>query len=98
MDPAQPNTESSDSESLARSRIGTKPQVGGGIAVFLGILLFVFTPPARAGMPDIHRMVIIFIAFGVFLITVGTSPDGITRAKTFTSTRSASPRPYKEQN
>ncbi len=72
MDPDQPDTEDSDSESLARSRIGTKPQVGGGIAVLLGILLFVFTPPGQPGMPDIHRMAAIFIAFGVFLITVGT--------------------------
>jgi hypothetical protein len=40
--------------------------------VFIGILLLVFVPAAQPGMPDIHRMAIIFIAIGTFLIAVGT--------------------------
>jgi uncharacterized membrane protein YczE len=72
MDPEEPYTEESASESLARSRLGRKPQVGGGLAVFIGILLLVFVPAAQPGMPDIHRMAIIFIVIGTFLIAVGT--------------------------
>ena len=70
--PEDPYAEDSESESLARSRLGRNSQVGGGLAVFIGILLLVFVPPAPHGMPDLHRMATVFIAIGTFLIAVGT--------------------------
>jgi hypothetical protein len=39
----------SEDLNLTRSRLGRKPQVGGGIAIFIGILLLVMTPPAAPG-------------------------------------------------
>ena len=71
-DPGELDTEESDSEHLTRSRLGRKPQVGGGLAVFIGILLLVFFPSAQPGTPDIHKMALIFIGIGIFLIAAGT--------------------------
>lgn len=66
-------TEESDSARLARSRLGRKPQVGGGIAVFLGILLLVFLPPQPHGSPlNPHQLAIVLIVIGVLLLAVGT--------------------------
>jgi len=66
-------SEESDSDRLARSRLGRKPQVGGGISVFLGVLLLVFLPSASPGSGlDLHQMAKVFIVIGVFLIVVGT--------------------------
>jgi hypothetical protein len=63
----------SESLKLAKSRLGRRPQIGGGLAVFLGVLLLVATPPAPPGAPvDVHQMAIISIVVGVFLIAVGT--------------------------
>jgi hypothetical protein len=64
-----------ESENLkeAKSRLGRRSQIGGGLAVFLGVLLFLATPPAPPGAPvDIHKMAMLFIAVGIFGIAVGT--------------------------
>jgi hypothetical protein len=72
MDRGDPDTEESDSERLARSRLGWKAQVGGGLAVFIGILLLAFVPAVPAGKPDIHQMAKIFIGIGLLLFAVGS--------------------------
>ena len=72
MDRDDPDTEESDSERLARSRLGRNAQVGGGIAAFIGILLHVFVPAVPAGKPDVNQMAKIFIGIGLSLIAVGT--------------------------
>ena len=72
MDRNDPDTEESDREKLARSRLGRKPQVGGAIAVFLGFLLLIFIPAVPAAKPDIHQMAGVFIGIGILLIAVGT--------------------------
>jgi len=72
MNHDQPDPVESDSEKLARSRLGRKPQVGGGIAVFIGALLLAFVPAVPHAVPDIHQMAWIFIAIGILLIAVGT--------------------------
>jgi uncharacterized membrane protein YczE len=65
--------EESDSESLAKDRLGRKPQVGGGLAVFIGVLLLLFFPSVPLGAPlNLHQMAIIFILIGASLIAVGT--------------------------
>jgi hypothetical protein len=65
--------EDSDNARLARSRLGRKPQVGGCLAVFLGILLLVFLPPASPGSQlNPHQMAIVFIVIGALLIAAGT--------------------------
>ncbi len=72
MDRNKPDTEESGSKKLAGSRVGRKPQVGGAIAVFLGVLLLTFIPAVPAARPDIHQMARIFIGIGILLIAVGT--------------------------
>lgn len=72
MDRDEPDTEESDSERLAKSRVGRKQQVGGAIAIFLGVLLLTFVPAVPAARPDIHQMARIFIGIGILLIAVGT--------------------------
>jgi hypothetical protein len=65
--------EESESERLARSRLGRKPQVGGGLAVFVGVLLLVFFPAVPPGAAlDLHQMAKLFIVIGVLLIAGGT--------------------------
>ncbi len=62
-----------DSVKLTRSRLGRKPQVGGGIAIFIGVLLLVMTPPAAPGEPPgLHQMAKLFIVIGAFLFAAGT--------------------------
>jgi len=57
----------------AKSRLGRRSQVGGGLAVFLGVLMLVATPPAPPGAPvDIHQMAMLFIAIGVLGVAAGT--------------------------
>ncbi len=68
MDP-----EESDSQAVARSRVGRKAQVGGGLAMFIGLLLLFFLPPTPPGIPiDLHPMAWLFIAIGAFLVAAGT--------------------------
>ncbi len=68
MDP-----EKSERQGLAKSRLGRKAQLGGGLAMFIGILLLLFLPTAVPGAPvDLHRMVKLFIAIGAFLVAAGT--------------------------
>jgi len=72
MNPEEPDPKTSDSEELAKSRLGRKPQVGGAIAIFLGVLLLAFIPASPAAKPDIHQMARVFIGIGILLIAVGT--------------------------
>lgn len=68
MDP-----EESESNRLAESRLGRRTQVGGGLVVFIGVLLLLFLPPAPPGIPlDLHPMAKLFIAIGVLLVAAGT--------------------------
>lgn len=62
-----------DSSELSPYPVGMKAQVGGGLAVFIGVLLLVFTPsvPPHPGL-DIHQMARVFIGIGVFLLALGT--------------------------
>jgi hypothetical protein len=65
--------EESDSLRLAKSRLGRRSQVGGGLAVFIGILWLVFVSPAPAGAPvDLHRGGLAFLVVGIFGVAVGT--------------------------
>lgn len=67
------NPDESESESLVRERLGRKLQVGGGLAVFLGVLLLLFSPSVPSGaLLNLHQMATIFIIIGVLLIVVGT--------------------------
>ena len=63
----------SDRASLARRRSGRKAQVGGGLAVFLGVLLLVFFPsvPPGSGL-DLHQMARVFLVIGVLLFAAGS--------------------------
>jgi hypothetical protein len=57
----------------AKSSLGRRSQVGGGIAAFIGLLLHVATPPAPPGaVVNVHQMAMIFIVVGVLLAAVGT--------------------------
>ncbi len=63
----------SESLKLARTRLGRRSKVGGGIAVFIGLLLLAATPPAPPAAPlNIHQMATAFIAVGLFGIAAGT--------------------------
>jgi hypothetical protein len=55
-----------------KSRLGRKAQVGGGIALFIGVLLRVAGGPASGSKDVIHKMPIAFIVIGIFGILVGT--------------------------
>jgi uncharacterized membrane protein YidH (DUF202 family) len=47
--------------------------VGGGIAVFLGVLLLVVTPATTQNAPiNAHQMATVFVVIGVFAIAAGT--------------------------
>jgi hypothetical protein len=53
---------------------GMKAQVGGGLAVLLGLLLLVFFPEQPSGAtPDLHSMARISIGIGVLLIAAGSA-------------------------
>jgi len=51
---------------------GRKPQMGGAIALFLGVLLFATAAPVTNIGIDVHRLAEGFITIGVFLLLVGT--------------------------
>src|SRR5579864_1851938 len=61
-----------ESLKLARTRLGRRSQVGGGIAAFIGLLLLLATPPTPPAAVNVHQMAMIFIAVGVFGILAGT--------------------------
>jgi hypothetical protein len=57
----------------AANPLGRKTQVGGGLAVLIGVLLFYSLPAAVPGSPlDGHQMARVFIGFGIFLVAAGT--------------------------
>ena len=63
----------SESLRLARNRLGRRSQVGGGLAVFIGILWLVFVPPAAPGaLVDLRRGGMAFLVVGIFGLAVGT--------------------------
>ena len=67
------NPEDSESTRIARGRVGRKAQVGGALAVLIGILLLLFGPTKAPGVPlDPHQMDCAFIGLGIFLLLVGT--------------------------
>jgi hypothetical protein len=52
---------------------GRRMQVGGALALAIGILLLIFLPVPAPGAPvDLHRISYVFIAVGVFGIAAGT--------------------------
>jgi len=58
---------------VARSRFGRKPQVGGALAAFVGVILLFSTPAATSGDPvNLHRLAALFIAIGIGLFLAGT--------------------------
>ena len=77
--------------SRARSQIGRRAQVGGGLAIFLGVVLFVGTPPAAPGAPiNVHQMALVSIVIGGLGVAAGTLPrwcyfDRVLIAKTSAS-------------
>jgi Kef-type K+ transport system membrane component KefB len=61
-----------DSLRVASARLGRKAQVGGGLAMIIGVILLAGTPRAAPGAGvDVHQMALIFIAFGIFLAAAG---------------------------
>jgi hypothetical protein len=54
-----------------KSRFGRKAQVGGGITFFVGILLRLTERPG-SGVDVVHKMPILLIVIGVFLLLMGT--------------------------
>jgi hypothetical protein len=62
-----------DSDNTQGSKVGRKAQVGGALAVFIGILLLFFGPSATPGVPlNPHGLAYLFIGLGIFLVVVGT--------------------------
>lgn len=52
---------------------GMKAQIGGGLAIVIGVLLLVFFPivPPGPGL-DLHQMARVFIGIGIVLLAAGT--------------------------
>jgi len=68
MDPLEP-----ESLRRAKARFGRKPQVGGILAAFVGVLLLLATPPARKGDPiNPHHLAALFLIIGIALFAMGT--------------------------
>jgi hypothetical protein len=64
-----------ESENLENERnpLGRRSQVGGGVAMFLGVLLLLATPASPPGAPvNVHQMAALFIVIGVFGFAAGT--------------------------
>jgi hypothetical protein len=62
-----------DHDSGLTSPLGRRAQVGGILAVFLGVLLLVFGPGPSPGSPlNLLQMARIFIVIGASLVAVGT--------------------------
>jgi len=58
--------------SRAGSQIGRRAQVGGGLAIFLGVLLFVGTPPTASGAAiNVRQMALVFIVIGGLGVAAG---------------------------
>jgi hypothetical protein len=53
--------------------VGLRSQVGGGLAVFIGLVLFAFYPniPADAAV-NLHQMAGLFIGVGLLALAAGT--------------------------
>jgi hypothetical protein len=52
---------------------GRRMQIGGALALGIGILLLIFLPPPAPGAPvDVHRISYAFIAVGMFCMVAGT--------------------------
>jgi len=68
-----PEDDDLNSGGLAKRPVGLKSQVGGGIAIFVGALLFVFFPnvPPDAAI-NLHQMAHLFIGLGGFAFGFGT--------------------------
>jgi hypothetical protein len=65
--------EESQSLRLAKSRLGRRAQVGGGLAVFIGLIWLMFVSPAPPGaLVDWHRGGLAFLAVGIFGLAIGT--------------------------
>jgi hypothetical protein len=65
--------EESGSLRLAKSPLGRRAQVGGGLAVFIGLLWLGLVPPAPPGiLVDLHRGWMAFVVVGIFGLAVGT--------------------------
>ena len=52
--------------------LGRRAQVGGGVAVFLGVLLLVAAGPGAGGPVDLHKMAVLFVVIGAVLFLAGT--------------------------
>ena len=73
----EPDQDQLDSVNGGRSLPGRRAQAGGGIALFIGLLLLFFFPqvPRGAGL-DLHQMAKLFIAVGALLLALGTGARG----------------------
>jgi hypothetical protein len=55
------------------SPLGRRAQVGGLLAVFIGVLLLFFGPGQAPGLPlNLHQMARLFIIIGASLVALGT--------------------------
>ena len=58
---------------LAKSKLGRRSQIGGALAIFLGVLLLVATPAATQDAPvNVHQMATILVVIGVLALAAGT--------------------------
>ena len=63
---------SNDSASeKARNNLGRRAQVGGAIAVFIGVLLLLLGPAPTPPL-DPHKLAWLFVGIGLFLVIAGT--------------------------
>jgi len=54
-------------------RLGRKPQVGGALAAFIGLLLWLATPATNPSDPvNLHHLAAIFLVVGIGLFLMGT--------------------------
>ena len=57
----------------AKTRLGRKPQVGGALAILIGVLVWFATPPASPGDPiSLHHLAALFLIIGLALLVTGT--------------------------
>jgi hypothetical protein len=54
-----------------RSNLGKRTQIGGAIAVYIGVLLLLLGPAPTPPLNP-HRLAWLFIAIGLFLFVAGT--------------------------
>ena len=62
----------SDPLERARKRLGRKQQVGGALAAFIGLLLFLAAGQTAPGLVDLHKLALLFIVVGILGLAVGT--------------------------